>query len=167
MTIDIIRLKALATAAAANQYDSAALNDYGTALPPATVLDLIGEIERHRLINAEGCKPDLNILTLPADIAAQDILVERRRQIEIEGHTTERDDQYTAGQLADAAGAYAFWAQTCNIQDFKVTTVPPSWPWNRENWKPTAQRTMLLKAGALILAEIERLDRMPKGEVSP
>ncbi|AFK70858.1 helix-turn-helix domain-containing protein [Pseudomonas putida] len=62
MTIDIIRLKALATAAAANQYDSAALNDYGTALPPATVLGLIAEIERHRQINAEGCKPDSNIL---------------------------------------------------------------------------------------------------------
>ncbi|MEE1902697.1 hypothetical protein V0R39_10680 [Pseudomonas inefficax] len=61
MTIDIIRLKALATAAAANHYDSVALNDYGKALPPATVLGLIAEIERHRLINAEGCKPDSNI----------------------------------------------------------------------------------------------------------
>lgn len=62
MKIDIIRLKALATAAAANQYDSVALNDYGTAVPPATVLGLIAEIERHRQINAEGCKPDSNIL---------------------------------------------------------------------------------------------------------
>ncbi|MBH3349794.1 hypothetical protein [Pseudomonas putida] len=62
MTIDIIKLKALATAAATNQYDSVALNDYGTALPPATVLGLIAEIERHRLIDAEGCKPETNIL---------------------------------------------------------------------------------------------------------
>lgn len=193
MTTDLIKLKALATAAAANQYDAVALNDYGTAVPPATVLGLIAEIERHRLVNAEGCKPDsnillgglpctgfapgrsldkaegckpdLNILTHPADTAAQDVLAERRRQIETEGYTTERDDQYTIGQLADAAGAYAFWAHTCNIQDFKVTTVPPSWPWNPEHWKPTDQRTMLVKAGALILAEIERLDRMPKCEV--
>lgn len=62
MTIDIIRLKALATAVAANQYDSVALNDYSTALAPATVLGLIAEIERHHQINAEGCKPDSNIL---------------------------------------------------------------------------------------------------------
>lgn len=62
MTIDITKLKALATAAAANQYDAVALNDYGTALPPVMVLGLIAEIERHRLINAEGCKPDSNIL---------------------------------------------------------------------------------------------------------
>ena len=187
MTIDIIKLKTLATAAAANQYDVVALNDYGTAVPPATVLGLIAEIERHRQINAEGCKPDnsillsgvpcagaapcrsldtaegckpdLNISTRPSDTAVQAVLAERRRQLETEGYTTERDDQYTAGQLADAAGAYAFWAQTCNIQDFKVTTVPPSWPWHRDQWKPTDQRTMLVKAGALILAEIERLDR--------
>lgn len=62
MNIDLIKLKALATAAAANQYDAVALNDYGTALPPATVLGLIAEIERHRLVNAEGCKPDSNLL---------------------------------------------------------------------------------------------------------
>ena len=72
MTIDIIKLRALATAAAANQYDAVALNNYGTAVPPATVLGLIAEIERHRQINAEGCKPDSNILLagLPcADVA--------------------------------------------------------------------------------------------------
>ncbi|MFT0865954.1 hypothetical protein [Pseudomonas sp. CAM1A] len=62
MTIDLTNLKALATAAAANQYDAVALNDYGTAVPPATVLSWIADIERHRLMNAEGCKPDSNIL---------------------------------------------------------------------------------------------------------
>lgn len=189
MTIDITRLKALATAAAANQYDSVALNDYGTALPPATVLGLIAEIERHRQTNAEGCKPDSNILlsgapyagTTPcrslnkaegsqpdkitAHSAALDVLAERCRQIDDEGYTTERDDQYIRGQLADAAGAYAFWAYTCNMEHYKVTTVPPSWPWSPEHWKPTDQRKMLVRAGALILAEIERLDRQRAREV--
>lgn len=192
MNTDISKLKALATAAAVNQYDSVALNNYGMAVPPATVLDLITEIERHRLVNAEGCKPDSSILLsglpgdgatschsldpakgckpdlniLTADTAAQDVLAERRRQIQTEEYTTEQDDQYTLGQLADAASAYAFWAYTCNNQDFKVTTVPPSWPWKPEDWKPTTQRTMLIKAGALILAEIERLDRQHIGEVN-
>ncbi|WP_238738962.1 hypothetical protein [Pseudomonas putida] len=189
MTIDIIRLKALATAAA-NQYDSVALNDYGTALPPATVLGLIAEIERHRLINAEGCKPESSILlsgmpyadaTMRCDLnlaeggtpdlnnartAALRVLEERLRQIDGEGYTAERDDQYTRGQLADAAGAYAFWAYTCNMDHYEVTTIPPSWPWQPEHWKPTNQRQMLVRAGALILAEIARLDRKHEREVT-
>lgn len=72
MTIDIIRLQALATAAAVNQYDSVALNDYRTALPPATVLGLIAEIERHRQISAEGYKPDsiIQLSGLPCAAAA-------------------------------------------------------------------------------------------------
>lgn len=190
MTIDVIRLKALATAAAANQYDSVALNDYGTALPPATVLGLIAEIERYRLVNAEGCKPESSILlsgTLyagakvrrdlnPAEggtpdinnahTAALRVLEERLRQIDGEGYTAERDDQYTRGQLADAAGAYAFWAYTCNMHHYEVTTIPPSWPWRPEHWKPTNQRQMLVRAGALILAEIARLDRKHAREVT-
>lgn len=64
MTIDLFKLKALATAAAANPYDSVALNEYGTAVPPATVLGLITEIERHRQVNAEGCQPESNIRPL-------------------------------------------------------------------------------------------------------
>ena len=69
MNIDLIKLKALATAAAANQYDGVALNDYGTALPPATVLGLIAEIERHRQVNADGCKPEniMSTVTAPAE----------------------------------------------------------------------------------------------------
>lgn len=33
------------------------------------------------------------------------------------------------------------------------------WPWDESWWKPTNRRRDLVKAGALILAEIERLDR--------
>ena len=39
---------------------------------------------------------------------------------------------------------------------------PPSWPWVRRWWKPTDRRRDLVKAGALILAEIERLDRIER-----
>lgn len=62
MTINLPKLKELAQAAQHNQYDPVALNDYSMAVPPATVLELIDEIERHRQVNAEGCKPDSNIL---------------------------------------------------------------------------------------------------------
>jgi hypothetical protein len=33
------------------------------------------------------------------------------------------------------------------------------WPWDRAYWKPRGPRNNLVKAGALILAEIERIDR--------
>lgn len=147
------------------------------------------ECECKRPINAEGCKPDSNIL-LPsapcaratpcrnldkaeggtpdnnnAHTAALSVLEERLRQIDGEGYTAEGDDHYTLGQLADAAGAYAWHAHTCNMDHHKITTVPPSWPWMAEHWKPTNQRQMLVKAGALILAEIERLDRKDAREV--
>lgn len=46
MTIDIAKLKTLAEAAKNDCGDYVALNDYGMAVPPAVVLDLISEVER-------------------------------------------------------------------------------------------------------------------------
>lgn len=60
MTTNLPKLKKLAQAAQQNQYDAVALNDYGMAVPPATVLELIAEIERHRQVEAEGCKPEIS-----------------------------------------------------------------------------------------------------------
>lgn len=83
--------------------------------------------------------------------AAQDVLAERQRQISTEGWSTAHDDEHRAGELALAAGKYASaaagWASA------------GQWPWEQEWWKPGTARRMLVKAGALILAEIERLDR--------
>lgn len=62
MNINLPKLKELALAAQQKQYDPVALNDYGMAVPPATVLELIAEIERHRLVEAEGCKPEISNL---------------------------------------------------------------------------------------------------------
>ena len=41
---------------------------------------------------------------------------------------------------------------------------PPSWPFERAAWKPKTPREDLVRAGALIAAEIARLDRMSKEE---
>lgn len=81
--------------------------------------------------------------------AAIDVLAERLRQIEDEGRTPETDDLYLSATLAKAAACYAIG--DCNMHGL--------WPWGASAWKPTAQRGNLVKAGALILAEIERLDR--------
>ena len=89
--------------------------------------------------------------------AVLDVLAERRRQIEAEGWTSEHDDKHAEG-LACAAACYAAGSRRLMIEgdmaDIEV------WPWDESWWKPTNRRRDLVKAGALILAEIERLDRI-------
>jgi len=95
------------------------------------------------------------LAALRAD-AARDVLVERRRQIEAEGWTPEHDDEHDNGEMADAAACYAACSETHSAKGHP----PLSWPWSPDWWKPSADpRRNLVKAGALILAEIERLDR--------
>ncbi|HGL6979411.1 ead/Ea22-like family protein [Klebsiella pneumoniae] len=87
--------------------------------------------------------------------AAAAVLAERKRQVAAEGWTPGHDDEYEHGELADAAGCYAL-----SYELFDCAGEPPRpWPWPDEWWLPTNRRRDLVKAGALILAEIERLDR--------
>ncbi|CAB3914156.1 hypothetical protein LMG26841_05156 [Achromobacter dolens] len=83
--------------------------------------------------------------------AARDVLAEHQRQISAEGWTAEKDDTYARRELADAAAQYVLLAGGWTHLDV--------WPWARSWLKPTTPRRNLVKAGALILAEIERLDR--------
>lgn len=85
--------------------------------------------------------------------AATDVLAERQRQMSAEGWAPEHDDEHDNGQLASAASCYALFA------DAQGFSVPAHWPWSGSWWKQSGQRRDLVKAGALILAEIERLDR--------
>ncbi|MDH0200832.1 hypothetical protein N7337_07910 [Comamonas aquatica] len=104
--------------------------------------------------------------------AARDVLAERKRQIETEGWKPERDDVYDTGEMALAAACYAAHSASCaaikaphtargvfvrtrSAQDF----VGEMWPWSADWWKPSGHRRNLEKAAALILAEIERIDR--------
>ena len=87
--------------------------------------------------------------------AARDVLAERQRQISAEGWTPAQDDQYTAGDMASAA-AHASQGRDHYPEPGKPG---PNWPWAAKWWKPSTYRRNLEKAGALILAEIERLDR--------
>ena len=90
--------------------------------------------------------------------AVQSVISERQRQQSVEGWTPEHDDEHAEGEMAEAAACYAMFA---NHQGFSL---PAHWPWSREWWKQSGQRRDLVKAGALILAEIERIDRAAKGE---
>lgn len=94
--------------------------------------------------------------------AAADVLAERRRQVESEGWTPGHDDAHGGGDLAMAAACYAMCSPT--HAPFTAAEVDKAririWPWSSQWWKPTTPRRDLVKAAALLLAEIERLDRM-------
>ena len=90
--------------------------------------------------------------------AAQDVLAERKRQITAEGWTPEHDDGHTEldngrklTELARAAKAY-------------IEGDSYNWPWHVSSFKPSDTRRNLVRAGALILAEIDRLDRASEKE---
>lgn len=98
----------------------------------------------------------------PAREAACDVLLERYRQVGREGWSAEHDDKYGRGELARAAAAYATYAGHAEVvrEAFSAGDPPAAWPWDAEWWKPAAEpRRNMVKAAALMLAEIERLDR--------
>lgn len=95
--------------------------------------------------------------------AVQSVIAERQRHQSVEGWTPEHDDEHCNGELAMAAVCYINETGTVNRNGGK----PWGWPWDASWWKPNARRRNLVKAGALILAEIERIDRaagIGKGE---
>lgn len=87
----------------------------------------------------------------------ESIAAERQRQIEQEGWTPEHDDGHDLFELARAGACYALVA----------AGYPPGheiiqrlWPFEGAWLKPSdTRRRDLVKGGALILADIERLDR--------
>lgn len=97
--------------------------------------------------------------------AAQDVLNERHRQVETEGWTREHDDTHDDFELSAAGAAYALHAGPGKRGYAVIKGLIPEWlvgifPWSHEAWNPGPDsRRALVKAGALILAEIERLDR--------
>lgn len=112
---------------------------------------------------AQGLREQIERLQVVTDAsqataAARDVLVECRRQVVAEGWTPKHDDDHNSGDLAKAAAAYAM-AAVSQTQGYTVNRPPLLWPWDKAWWKPCDARRSLVKAGALILAEVERLDR--------
>lgn len=100
--------------------------------------------------------------------AALKVLVEigneRVRQIDVEGWTQEHDDQHDGGEMARAGACYALSAgwelDPGNGPAFEFTDVDElAWPWESKWWKPKSPRLDLIRAAALIVAEIEKIDR--------
>ena len=92
--------------------------------------------------------------------AGSDVLAERIRQINEEGWTPEHDDEHPDGTLALAACCYAMPpGDLASMHSSGVSLLRVLWPYEAEWWKPKSRREDLVRAGALIIAEIERIDR--------
>lgn len=88
------------------------------------------------------------------------IAAERERQVSQEGWTFEHDDKHDAGEIACAAACYALATVITapKVQDSHIYA--RYWPWERLWWKPSDDKVRnLVRAGALIAAEIDRIQR--------
>ncbi|MGG6939870.1 UNVERIFIED_CONTAM: hypothetical protein P3D57_09890 [Pseudomonas aeruginosa] len=140
-------------------------------VPVEPLLNMMSDKDHDTRITAE--RQLLSILAAaPGNSVPQawlDVQAERRRQITAEGWTPEHDDEHADGQMAQAAGCYALHAGGIGTDwpDGRQNGAALFWPWDRDSWKPTTPRRDLVKACALGLAEIERLDRVAASQGGP
>lgn len=108
-------------------------------------------------------------LAMQKCLSIQLIGQERLRQIDRYGWTPAHDDSHVNGELTRAAIGYAMFGLWRAIDPDGTDVVPgevPSefeneWPWDERWWKPSDDPVRnLVKAGALIAAEIDRLVRL-------
>jgi uncharacterized Zn finger protein (UPF0148 family) len=113
----------------------------------------------------------------PDKTGAEMIAEERRRQIDIEGFKPERDAENSGRELAMAARCYlaqyverAWLLEEFNdgaqLYEADAEDLPNDWPeaWDPDLWKPKNPIRDLVRAGALIAAEIDRLQRIQKAQ---
>lgn len=100
--------------------------------------------------------------------AALDVTAERRRQVEVERYDYAHDDEAVHGELTAAATCYVIAASISDAGRARVCGIGMHannehirnlWPWPARFWKPKTRRRDLVRAAALIIAEIERMDR--------
>lgn len=100
------------------------------------------------------------------------IAKERNRQKTSERFSLKHDDKHVDDELALAAACYAIPEDRRQYEDTpNGGEIPMDWPWEEKDWKPMIDFNYeklssfegrikeLVKAGALIVAEIERLQR--------
>jgi hypothetical protein len=107
---------------------------------------------------------NLTIASVSTSSTLDDIAHERNRQIAVEGWDAKHDDKHSTGAMAMAAAAYAISAVRQGngypLASLQHNPIQP-WPfeWANKWWKPKSQRQDLIRAAALLVAEIERIDR--------
>ncbi|MGU2083723.1 hypothetical protein ACSERS_05220 [Pseudomonas aeruginosa] len=134
-------------------------------MDPTSQMTFVGQSLRYDAVNSIGEIYRQMLAAAPGKEVPQawlDVQAERLRQVEAEGWMPEHDDAHSHGEMALAAASYAAYAHVELSGD-----LPMFWPWGRTSWKPTTPRRDLVKACALALAEIERLDRAAASQGGP
>ena len=140
--------------------------------PPGAEVNFSNEAER------DGVSLKPNTSSQPASeagklsSAANDVLAERERQKNVEGWTPEHDDTHASFEMARAAAFYALHTAADILPEPSsdapsdryglFLTADMAWPpqWDHSTWKkPKDARRNLVRSAALLIAEIERLDR--------
>lgn len=85
-------------------------------------------------------------------MVVREVLAERVRQYRVKGRTPQKDDAYEDGTLAQAA---VFLVHRV----FTTHNEIDGWPWPDNPPKPQCDRDNLVRATAMLIAEIESLDR--------
>ena len=84
--------------------------------------------------------------------AVSDVLIDRHQQLAAEGHVLAHDAAPAGYELAHAAACYAYPELTALVG---VKT----WPWPTVAFNVRDRRSNLVRAAALLISEIEQLDR--------
>ncbi len=161
--------------------------------PADSIIIWCGEDTRVCFMTSDGpAEAHAQYITACQDVAVADVLLEVKRQVEVEGWSSDHDDAHDKGEMAGAAACYALAGVTYTAPDHypprkryaaivdarnsisekeRETTreaiklalgepsAPRNWPWHASWWKPTTTRRNLVKAAALLISEIKRLDR--------
>jgi hypothetical protein len=102
-----------------------------------------------------------------------DVLAERQRHIFVEGFDEAHDEDgyHIHGELAIAGACYAIGEEHVRVPQpvgcFGLISSTAgkdeiTWPWDEKWYKPKNRRRDLVRAAALIIAEIDRIDRIEK-----
>lgn len=118
--------------------------------------------ERRVRQGTEGHHKEIGTEKGDAGMGVLALVHERFRQNTEKGYTLAHDDLHTQAELLRAAQCYMFLAKCQIAGDIRdITECPPGWPFEKESWRASddPQRN-LAKAGALIAAEWDRLERL-------
>lgn len=116
-------------------------------------------INSPKMLNAKQVLKDTGLTEKPG---IELIAEERQRQIKVEGWSAMHDSDHDYDQLATAGAVYALPDRLRHNINRSGDLMPSLWPWERKWWKPVPDNRIreLVKAGALIAAEIDRLSRI-------
>jgi hypothetical protein len=152
------------------QETSADAQDYVECSRAAAARRATLELARDAMLAARGESPGtINLMFLtdvrPPTRAVASVLAEKKRIVDVEGYTPELDDAYVDAELAFAGIAYAVHYTLGNqiASDASLCFWPPTW--RKELYKPKSPRRNLVRAIALLLCEVERIDRKSAREI--